>query len=135
MAIPAEITLQAVALSLPAVALYMTVLTNLYQTPDEAIAQHLSPESREGGKLEYETHRGFVSYTTAEEGWDFRLSVLSLISLVSATIALIWGVAIKSNFIYWIGAIIASIGFALLVAALAYTAYASIRIMYPPTSD
>jgi hypothetical protein len=121
-----------VALSLPAIALYMTVLTNLYQTPDEAKAQYPSPESAKGGRFEMETHRGFVSYTIAEEGWDFRLSVLSLLALVAAAIALIFGIVLDSELISWIGIGITSVGLGMLVVALAYTAYASIRLLYPP---
>lgn len=129
---PATTVLQAVALSLPAVALYMTVLTNLYQTPDEAKAQY---ESVNEGILETETHRGFVSYTIAEEGLDFRLSVLSLLALALSAIALIWGIVLNSEYFSWMGFMVASIGFTALVAALAHTAYASIRVLYPPTSD
>lgn len=130
--------LQTVALSLPAIALYMTVLNELYQIVDEAQKVHTHPESPSldphrpaGGRDEIEVNRGFVTYSTAMKGTDFRLAVVSLSFLILATIALIIATASTLSWIRWIGVGLSIVGFATLVAALIYTAYASFRQLYP----
>lgn len=130
--------LQVVALSLPAVALYMGVLSEVYE--DAALAQSMYPkpdsDAFEGpgpamGKMEHEVHREYVTLTTVMDGLDFRLATLSLVALTLSAVFLLPSLAAPVPLLYWIGVGIATIGFGLLVGALSYTAYATFYEKFP----
>jgi len=134
----AAVVLQAVALSLPAVALYMTVLTELHN--DVVRAQGLSPDpdspAYEGpgpvqGKIEHIHHHGFLTLTIAEDAWDFRLAAISLAGLVLAAIVLVVSVVLRVEQVYWVGAGLTVVALGILTAALAWTVYASLNQLYP----
>jgi hypothetical protein len=135
---PASTVLQVVALTLPAVALYMGVLNDLYEEIDQAKQPRQDPNSpafeRSGpveGKIDIEVDRAFVTYTTLMEGIDFKLSVFSLIFLLLGAIVLTVSLIIELKYIFTIGIGCAILGFGFLVAALCYTAYASFKQLYP----
>lgn len=130
--------LQVVALSLPAVALYMGVLSDLYNDATLARKRYPDPESEafespgpNRCEVDHKVHREFVTLTTAMDGWDFRLATLSLVGLSLSAVFLLPSMTIPSETLYWIGILCATIGFNLLVAALVYTAYASFFEKYP----
>lgn len=129
--------LQTVALSLPAVALYMTVLNDIYVKIEKAE----KPMSQGGGAFakmgprvqpdEDNILRGFVTVTRSMNGFDFRIAAISLFFLVISAIFLILSLPIENPYLGWIGMGIAAIGFAFLALELAYTAYASFLMLYP----
>lgn len=130
--------LQVVALSLPAVALYMGVLSDLYE--DAALARSHYPDpgseafQRSGpatGEIEHKIHREYVTLTTVMDGLDFRLATLSLVALTLSAVFLLPALVTTVQLLYWAGVGIATIGFGLLVTALSYTAYATFFEMYP----
>lgn len=135
---PASTVLQVVALTLPAVALYMGVLNDLYEKIDQAKQPRQDPNSpafeRSGpveGKIDIEVDRAFITYTTLMEGTDFKLSVFSLIFLLLAAITLTISLVIELRYTLAIGIGCAAFGFGFLVLALSYTAYASFKQLYP----
>lgn len=130
--------LQVVALTLPAVALYMGVLSDLYE--DAVLARSLYPDPSSDafqgpgpatGKIEDRVHREYVTLTTVMDGFDFRLATLSLIALTLSAVFLIPALVTPVQVLYWVGVAIATIGFSLLVTSLSYTAYATFFEMYP----
>lgn len=130
--------LQVVALSLPAVALYMGVLSDLYEDAALARSQYpdLDSDAFEGpgpasGKMEHKVHREYVTLTTVMDGLDFRLATLSLVALTLSVVVLLPTLVSMIERLYWIGVGVATIGFVLLVIALFYTAYASFCELFP----
>lgn len=130
--------LQVVALSLPAVALYMGVLSDLYEGAALARSQYPDPDSDafEGrgpasGKVEHKVHREYVTLTTVMDGLDFRLATLSLVALTLSVVVLLPTLVSMIKMLYWAGVGVAIIGFGLLVAALSYTAYAIFYELFP----
>jgi len=130
--------LQVVALSLPAVALYMGVLSEVYE--DAALAQSRYPDPDSDafdgpgpavGEIEHKVHREYVTLTTVMDGLDFRLATLSLVSLSLSVVFLLPSLATEILVLYWIGVGVATTGFALLVVALSYTSYATFYEKYP----
>ena len=100
----AGVLLQAIALTLPAVALYMTVLVELHE--DVVRARGLSPDpdspAFEGpgsvqGKMEHIQHHDFVTLTIAMDGMDFRLATGSFLGLLLAAIALLVSIILGSQ--------------------------------------
>ncbi|REA05885.1 hypothetical protein DEQ92_06385 [Haloferax sp. Atlit-6N] len=130
--------LQVIALSLPAVALYMGVLSDIYE--DAALARSMYPDPSSDafqgpgpatGEIENKVHREYVTLTTVMDGLDFRLATLSLVALTLSVVLLLPTLVTTVQSLYWAGVGIATIGFGLLVAALSYTAYATFFEMYP----
>jgi len=130
--------LQTVALSLPAVALYMTVLNELYMKVEKAeepmtrgdmpvftkVGPTVSPE-------EDNVLRGFVTVTRSMNGLDFRLAVLCLFFLAISALVLVISLATDFIIIRWVGMGLTVVGFGLLAAALGWTAYATFWEQYP----
>jgi len=130
--------LQIVALSLPAIALYMSVLTELYEVVDQAKALYPDPDSpayQEGrmgeGQIENEVLRGFVTYSVAETGWDFRLATVSLLCLVLSAPFLMLALGLGNQWVSLAGIGLAALGFLVLSVALGYTVFASLKLLYP----
>lgn len=130
--------LQVVALSLPAVALYMTVLNELHQ--DVARVDSISPDQNspayEGpgpatGRIDHELHRDYVTLTISMDGTDFRLATISFLALLVAAITLVVSVVVSVEWVFLLGAGVTVVAFGFLVAALGYTVYASFRGLYP----
>jgi len=131
--------LQTIALSLPAVALYMTVLNELYVAVEKAE----EPMSREMmGPMKFRPTpeiepkednilRGFVTVTRAMNGLDFQLATVSLFLLVVSALLLVLHLAVTVVYIRWVGMMTAVGGFGVLALALAYTAFASVFQRYP----
>lgn len=101
MAETAGTVLQTVALSLPAVALYMTVLNELYlkvEKAKEPMSRGNMPVFRETGPTvpadEDNIMRDFVTVTRAMNGLDFRLAALSLFFLVCSALLLVISLAV-----------------------------------------
>jgi len=130
--------LQTVALSLPAVALYMSVLNELYvkvEKAEEPMSRDNQPVFRKMGPTvqadEDNILRGFVTVTRAMNGLDFRLAALSLFFLVVAALVLVVSLAVNIVVVQWVGMGLTVIAFGLLAAALAWTAYATFFGQYP----
>lgn len=130
--------LQVIALTLPAVALYMGVLSDVYE--DAALAQSRYPDpssdAYEGsgppvGEIEHKVHREYVTLTTVMDGLDFRLATLSMVALTLSVVFLLPSLVTPIQELYWAGVGVATIGFSLLVVALCYTTYASYQRLYP----
>jgi hypothetical protein len=133
--------LQTIALSLPAVALYMTVLNELYvkiEKAEEPMSRNNRPVFAKTGQTvqpdEDNILRGFVTVTRAMNGWDFRLATLSLFFLIISTLSFVLFLAVSINYIRWIGTLTTILGFVALASALLYTACASFFQMYPESS-
>lgn len=133
--------LQTIALSLPAVTLYMTVLNELYvkvkkaEEPmsrgDRPVFTKMSPTVQPD---EDNILRGFVTVTRAMNGLDFRLATVSLFLLVVSALLLVLYLAVSITYIRWIGMLTTVLGFVALALALVYTTYASFCQMYPESS-
>lgn len=133
--------LQTIALSLPAVALYMTVLNELYvkvENAEEPMSRGNEPVFAKMGPTvqpqEDNILRGFVTVTRAMNGLDFRLATVSLFLLVVSAFLLVLSLVVSVEYIRRIGMVAAVGGFAVLALALAYTAYASFSQLYPESS-
>jgi len=130
--------LQTVALTLPAVALYMTVLNELYvkvEKAEQPMSRGNQPVFRKPGPTiegdEDNILRGFVTVTRSMNGCDFRLAVLSLFFFVLSALVLVASLAIDAVVVRWVGITFTVTGFGLLSAALAWTAYATFYRQYP----
>lgn len=130
--------LQVVALSLPAVALYMGVLSDIYEDAALARSRYPDPDSDAfkgsgpvSGKVDHKVHREYVTLTTVMDGLDFRLATLSMVALTLSAVLLLPAMATTIQMLHWAGVGVATIGFGLLVVALSYTAYASFYEMFP----
>jgi hypothetical protein len=130
--------LQVVALSLPAVALYMGVLSDVYEDAALARSRYPDPDSDAfdgpgpaSGEMEHKVHREYVTLTTVMDGLDFRLATLSLVTLALSVVFLLPTLVSMVQVLYWVGVGVATIGFGLLVVALSYTACASFYEMFP----
>jgi len=134
----AGVLLQAIALTLPAVALYMNVLVELHEDVVRARGLSLDPDSPafEGpgsvqGKMEHIQHHDFVTLTIAMDGMDFRLATGSFLGLLLAAIALLVSIILGSQVAVLIGAVLSIISFVVLAGALLWTVYASMNRLYP----
>ncbi|WP_049943379.1 hypothetical protein [Halolamina sp.] len=131
--------LQTIALSLPAVALYMTVLNELYVKVEQAEEPKRGRSTRDtvavarsdSNPNDDNILRAFVTVTRSMNGCDFRLATLSLFFLVASALLLVLFLAVSVVYIRGIGMVTAVVGFALLALALAYTTYASFYQLYP----
>lgn len=133
--------LQTVALALPAVALYMTVLVELYKKVEQAqapMSRNQRPVLRKANPMQSGTEdnymRGFVTVTRAMNALDLRLALLSLIVLILATILLLVSLLVDYVVIQSVGVLTAVLGFILLGGALAYTVYASVEQLFPEST-
>lgn len=133
--------LQTIALSLPAVALYMTVLNEIYMKVEKAempksrgnspVFTKMGPSAQQD---EDNILRGFVTVTRAMNGLDFRLATVSLFLFVVSAMLLVIFLAVSIVYIRWLGMLTTVLGFVALASALAYTTYSSIYQMYPESS-
>lgn len=104
--------LQIIALALPAIALYLTVLVELYS------------ESHQESGLE---PTGVIKLTQADNELDFALALLSFVVLLVSAIFLIVSIAVPKSIILDIGTGILVLGFIVGLLAVATTAKRSIQ--------
>lgn len=116
----------------------MGVLSEIYEDAALARSYYPDPDSEAfkdrgptSGKMDQKVHREYVTLTTVMDGIDFRLASLSMVALTLSVVILLPVFVIPFQRLYWVGVGTATIGFALLVAALSYTAYASFFEGYP----
>lgn len=131
--------LQVIGLTLPAIALYLTVLTQLNRflgDPKKAYKAEI-PGSVSGHRTHVEHDEsydpdGVVNITCAGREWDFRFALGSFVVLVLAVILLIptirWEVGLLVNG----GVVFAILGFLLLAVSLWMTIYNAYKNQYEP---
>lgn len=126
--------LQIVALTLPAIALYLTVLTDIYYEHTEASKPYQDPDSdafEEKGRLRsgpgIKVHRSIVRLNTATEQKDFATALLSLSFFLLSAITLTIAVMADSSLLLQGGMLLTATGFAAMLVALFFTVYVSLE--------
>lgn len=123
--------LQIVGLSLPAVALYLGVLTDIHMTARRETGTKLVPKDDDwsGNEFTFEPDRFTAHLTDAGSHSDFLIGVVSLIGLLVSGLSLGLYLLTSINPIYYIGVGLLMFGFLLLGTSCALLARTSFRLV------
>lgn len=119
--------LQFVGLSLPAVALYMTVLTEVFMRPHVKQIPELVNEGSTvkltGDNIEHHT----VTITKAQTTYEFIAAELALGILTFSGILVIGAIVLTSDVVFIAGLVIAAVGYAIFGVSPLLLSYKTIR--------
>lgn len=119
--------LQFIGLSLPAVALYMTVLTEVFMRPFVKQIPNLEREGS-GVKMTPEnTEHQTVTITNAQSTYEFIAAELALGLLTFSGILVIGSIVLTSNLVFQAGLVIAAIGYIIFGVSPLLLAFKTIR--------
>lgn len=122
---PALNLLQLIALTLPAIALYMNVLTEIHMAVSRQTGMKVDPDSDHltgmGGEIEWEPDRYTARLTTAINQIDFALSLVSLGVLLIAAMLFITYIAFSIPLLMDLGVGALVLGFLALLLAVGAT--------------
>lgn len=123
--------LQMIALTLPAIALYVNVLTEIHMVVARKTGLQIDPDSPhltgQGGKIEWEPDPYTARFTSAIKQPDFALSLLSLgILLISAMLFIVY-VALSIPLLLDSGTGTLVLGFIALFLAVGWTFSISVK--------
>ncbi|MDZ5810549.1 hypothetical protein U4E84_04195 [Halorubrum sp. AD140] len=119
--------LQFIGLSLPAVALYMTVLTEVFMRP---FVKQIPTLEREGSSVRMtpeNTEHQTVTITSAQSTYEFIAAELALGMLTFSGILVIGAIVLTSSLVFLTGLVIAAIGYIIFGISPLLLAYKTIR--------
>lgn len=119
--------LQFIGLSLPAVALYMTVLTEVFMRPHVKQIPNLE---REGSTLKMtaeDTKHHTVTITNAQSTYEFIAAELALGILTVSGVLVIGAIVLTSDAVFLVGLLIAVIGYGVFGFSPILLAYKTLR--------
>lgn len=117
--------LQVIALTLPAIALYMNVLTEIHMAVSRETGMQVDPDSPHltgtGGEIEWEPDPYTARLTLASKQLDFALALMSFIFLLISGVVFLGYLVIPLPILIFVGISGVGIGYLILVSSLLTT--------------
>lgn len=119
--------LQFIGLSLPAVALYMTVLTEVFMRPHVKQIPNLEREGSTVKMTAEDTEHHTVTITNAQSTYEFIAAELALGILTVSGVLVIGAIVLTSDAVFLVGLLIAVIGYGVFGFSPILLAYKTLR--------
>lgn len=131
--------LQVIGLSLPFIALYLSVLVEIHKVPKPISVNSLAPRFKKhdepgipwliGDNKEW---AGTVTLSYAYQEWDFIFAIVSIMAILASALVLIASVGLDEEILAIIGVIIFTLSYLFLILSVIFTLIYCYRYFSPP---